>query len=220
MGASISSLVKNFIDKSPFISEMLIEDLISFSNLARYMQEDISRSAGYEVSHSSLVMASRRYASELKEKAGKEKRENIGFEISMKTNIYDLNLRISDETASSLMKLYDVVQTSNGDFLNITIGSHEISLAISGSLRDKVDSLISEKDVIHRFSDLVAITIVFTGDFLQTPGILHLAARKLAWAGINIIEIVSTMNVLTFVIGKEQSSRAYEALTAFLTDEI
>lgn len=220
MGASVATLVKDFIDKSPFISEMLIEDLVSFSNLARYMQSDVSKSAGFEVSHSSLVMAARRYATELKEKAKSERKGSIGFEISMKTNIYDVNLRMSDETASALMKLYDVVQPSNGDFLNITIGSHEISLAISGSLRDKVDSIISEKDVIHRFTDLVAITIAFSGDFLQTPGIVHLAARKLAWAGVNIIEIVSTMNVLTFVIGKEQSSRAYEALTEFLTDEI
>ena len=220
MGVSVAALVKDFIDKSPFISEMLIEDLVSFSNLARYMQSDVSKSAGFEVSHSSLVMAARRYATELKEKAKSERKGSIGFEISMKTNIYDVNLRMSDETASALMKLYDVVQPSNGDFLNITIGSHEISLAISGSLRDKVDSIISEKDVIHRFTDLVAITIAFSGDFLQTPGIVHLAARKLAWAGVNIIEIVSTMNVLTFVIGKEQSSRAYEALTEFLTDEI
>ena len=220
MGDSVAALVKDFIDKSPFISEMLIEDLVSFSNLARYMQSDVSKSAGFEVSHSSLVMAARRYATELKEKAKSERKGSIGFEISMKTNIYDVNLRMSDETASALMKLYDVVQPSNGDFLNITIGSHEISLAISGSLRDKVDSIISEKDVIHRFTDLVAITIAFSGDFLQTPGIVHLAARKLAWAGVNIIEIVSTMNVLTFVIGKEQSSRAYEALTEFLTDEI
>ena len=220
MGASVAALVKDFIDKSPFISEMLIEDLVSFSNLARYMQSDVSKSDGFEVSHSSLVMAARRYATELKEKAKSERKGSIGFEISMKTNIYDVNLRMSDETASALMKLYDVVQPSNGDFLNITIGSHEISLAISGSLRDKVDSIISEKDVIHRFTDLVAITIAFSGDFLQTPGIVHLAARKLAWAGVNIIEIVSTMNVLTFVIGKEQSSRAYEALTEFLTDEI
>ena len=220
MGAPVAALVKDFIDKSPFISEMLIEDLVSFSNLARYMQSDVSKSAGFEVSHSSLVMAARRYATELKEKAKSERKGSIGFEISMKTNIYDVNLRMSDETASALMKLYDVVQPSNGDFLNITIGSHEISLAISGSLRDKVDSIISEKDVIYRFTDLVAITIAFSGDFLQTPGIVHLAARKLAWAGVNIIEIVSTMNVLTFVIGKEQSSRAYEALTEFLTDEI
>ena len=119
MGASVAALVKDFIDKSPFISEMLIEDLVSFSNLARYMQSDVSKSAGFEVSHSSLVMAARRYATELKEKAKSERKGSIGFEISMKTNIYDVNLRMSDETASALMKLYDVVQPSNGDFLNL-----------------------------------------------------------------------------------------------------
>ena len=47
---------------------------------------------------------------------------------------------------------------------------------------------------------MVALTIVFKDNFLETPGITYLATRKLAWENINIYEIVSTLNVLTFII--------------------
>jgi aspartokinase len=57
---------------------------------------------------------------------------------------------------------------------------------------------------------------VFTGDFLQTPGIVYEAVRRLAWEEINVIEIVSTMNELTFVIRRQDSMRAFEVLQSFL----
>ena len=68
---------------------------------------------------------------------------------------------------------------------------------------------------------MVALTIVFhDGNFLQTPGIMYLALRKLAWENINVLEIVSTMNVLTFAIKREDSMRAYATLQEFLNEEL
>ena len=45
-----------------------------------------------------------------------------------------------------------------------------------------------------------------------------MAVRKLAFENINVIEIVSTMNVLTFVVERTQSMKAYEVLQTFLED--
>ena len=220
MPQSVATCVKDIINRSPFISEMMSLDLISFSNLARFIKGEVESMCGHSVSEASIIMASRRYASELAARMEESRDEGIGYEISMKTNIYDVNLRRSDESAARLMRLYGVVKPSQGDFLNLSIGSHEISLSVSDKYLSEVDEIIDEDDVIHRFTDLVALTIVFKGDFLQTPGILYLAARKLAWESINIIEVISTMNVLTFVVRKDESARAYEALNVFLSDEL
>ena len=86
--------------------------------------------------------------------------------------------------------------------------------------RKAADAATEGMEVVHTYTDLVALTIVFHGDFLQTPGVTYLAVRKLAWENINIIEIVSTMNVLTFIISREDSTRAYQALEAFLDEEL
>ena len=64
--------------------------------------------------------------------------------------------------------------------------------------------------------DLVALSLVFSGQFLQTPGIVYEAVRRLAWEVINVIEIISTMNELTFVIHREDSMKAFAVLQAFL----
>ena len=47
-----------------------------------------------------------------------------------------------------------------------------------------------------------------------------MATRKLAWENINLTEIVSTMNELTFVIEKEDSIKALDVLQSFFDEEI
>ena len=60
---------------------------------------------------------------------------------------------------------------------------------------------------------MVALTIIFDSkDFLNTPGVIFTAIRKIAWEQINIYEIISTMTELTFILGKKDSMKAYNAL--------
>ncbi len=220
MAASIASYVKTIIDRSPFISDMLIQDIASYSNLALSIKPKVEALYGAPVSDSSIVMAIRRYAEELRSKPKRSRSGSIDYEIQMKTNIYDVNLRRNDMFAGKLPEIYSSVHPENGDFINVTIGSHEITLSVSENARSNVDRILSDFEIVHSYTDLVALTILFHGDYIQTPGITYLAVRKLAWEHINIIEIVSTMNVLTFIVSREDSHRAYQALEAFLDEEL
>lgn len=221
MPMSISACVKQAVSKSPFINEMLIQQVISYSNLSRFIQPKVEQLYGQSVKLSAIVMAVRRYAEELiAAQEGERKREKIDYELSMKTNIYDVNLVRSDNFVSSLSSLYDKVKPQKGDFLNVTIGSHEISISVSEKFKSALDEVIEGEEILHRKENMVAVTIHFNSGFLQTPGILYMATRKLAWENINLTEIVSTMNELTFVIEREDSMKAYDVLESFFDEEI
>lgn len=215
MAESVSSYVKRIVDKSPFIHEMLISGILSYSNYADAIQPEVEKLCGAKVKNAAIVMALRRYAEELKGREKEQKGGNVDYQIVMKTNIFDLNLVRRDSFIAKLGPLYSQISPEKGDFLNISLGSHEISLAVSEKYRSLVEQL-SEEDILHRMEDLVALSLVFTGDFLQTPGIVYEAVRRLAWEEINVIEIVSTMNELTFVIRRQDSMRAFEVLQSFL----
>ena len=47
-----------------------------------------------------------------------------------------------------------------------------------------------------------------------------MATRRLAWEDINLTEIISTMNELTFVIDREDSMKAYDVLESFFDEEL
>ncbi len=220
MANSISNCVKQIINRSPFINEMLIQDVISYSNLSKFIHSKVEQMYGKEVNLSAIVMAVRRYSDELKSDRELKGHEKINYEISMKTNIYDVNFVRSDAFVSKLSDLYNEVKPQKGDFLNISVGSHEISLSTSEKFKDKVETMVKGEEILHRNENMVALTISFTGDFLQTPGILYMATRKLAWENINLTEIVSTMNELTFVIDKEDSMKAFDVLQSFFDEAI
>ena len=221
MTGSVAGCVKNVINRSPFISEMLIQEVISFSNLAKFIKPKVEALYGESVNSAAIVMAIRRYAEDLKRNKEKRKQGTINYEISMKTNIYDVNFLRNDSFISSLPVLYERIRPESGDFLNVTLGSHEISLAVSEKYKPIVDERLAKEKIVSTMNDLVALTIVFhDGGFLETPGVLYLAVRKLAWENINVIEIVSTMNILTFVIKREDSLSAYAALQTFLKEEV
>lgn len=220
MANSISNCVKQVINRTPFINDMLLQDVISYSNLSRSIQPKVEALVGSEVNLSAIVMAVRRYADDLRKEAAVHRHEKIQYEISMKTGIYDVNFVRSDRFISRLSELYGKVNLQKGDFLNASIGSHEISLAISEKYREIAEETLSGEEILHRKDNMVALSISFTGDFLQTPGILYMATRKLAWENINLTEIVSTMNELTFVIEKADSLKAFEVLESFFDEEI
>lgn len=221
MAGSAASCVKDVINRSPFISEMLIQEVISFSNLASFIKPKVEQLYGGEVSNASIVMAIRRYAQDLKKQNKvSDGGRKIDYELSMKTSIYDVNISRSKAFIESLPDLYDQVHPESGDFLNVSIGEHEIVVTVSDKHRALIDEMVKKEKVIARESDMVALTIVFKDNFLETPGITYLATRKLAWENINIFEIVSTLNVLTFIIRRTDSLRAYGVLQTFLDEEL
>jgi hypothetical protein len=213
---SVSNCVKRIIDRTPFLYEMLIQGILSYSNYAESIQTSVEEMHGREVKSSAIVMAIRRYAEDLRKKDTEQKAYDINYEIVMKTNIFDINLVRCDTIMTKLGRLYDAVSPTKGDFLNITLGSHEVSLSVSEKYKHLVDELLAGEQVLHSMSDLVALSLVFSGDFMSTPGIVYEAVRKLAWEEINVNEIISTMNELTFVIRREDSMKAFTVLQSFL----
>ena len=66
MANSVASSVKQIIDMSPFVSELLVLDVISFSNLSKFIQPKVEEKLGKKVKNAAIVMAIRRYTEDLK----------------------------------------------------------------------------------------------------------------------------------------------------------
>ena len=150
MSGSVASCVKDIINRSPFTSEMLMQEVISFSNLAKFLQPKVEAMYGTEVNPSAIVMAIRRYAEELKKSKNVSTPGNIEYDISMKTNIYDINFIRNEDFIPKLSTLYEKVHVDSGDFINVSIGSHEISLMVSEKYKSVVDQLLEGEEIVAR----------------------------------------------------------------------
>ena len=210
---TVSHLVKKIVSENTFLLEAMCKNLISYGNLAEQLKPEIERELQKKVKESAIIMALRRYEEELQDFDKKIKKFKFQGEIIVRTNIIDFNIVKSSNLLNKIKNLYSLVNFGKGDTLNIILGSNEVSIVTNEKYKDKLPNFLKGEKILNKEFDLVALTIVFEGkNFLTTPGVIFTAIRRLAWEQINIYEIVSTMTELTFILGKKDSMKAYNAL--------
>ena len=86
---TVSQVVKRIINSQPKLQDSMIEGIISFANLAEYLQPRIEKELGEEINTSSIVMALRRYSDTLQSKVVTQPFKT-SQEIILKTNLCDI----------------------------------------------------------------------------------------------------------------------------------
>ncbi len=213
---TISSVVKGLIDHNPFLLEAMARGILSYGNLAAELMPQVEKRLEKPVKDSAIVMALRRYGDEIRQLSLMGSKNGISCEIVMKTNICDFNVAKTPGLLDRLQELYSIVNLNRGDFLNISIGSDEISIVISDKYADQVREFLAGDIIQGHKTGLVSLTLLFEGDFIETPGVVYQAVRRLAWERINVYEIVSTMTELTVVVDCSDSLKGYEVLQDFI----
>lgn len=214
--SSVSGEVKVLLENKPFLLEALGRGILSLGNLAEVFKPEIEKNLKKGVKNAAIVMALRRYGEDIQNHMAIEEHASVSGEIIMKTNICDFNVRKSPSLLAKIKELYALVSIERGDFLNVTVGNNEISVSVSERYYNQIEAFLNTEVVYNKQRGLVSLTLIFSGDFLNTPGIIFQVIRRLAWENINLLEIVSTMTELTIVIDKNHSFKAYEVLQRFL----
>ena len=210
---TISHLVKKIIRENAFLVEAMGKELISHGNLAENIKTEIENELGKKVKESAIVMALRRYEEELKNFDKSIKKFDFNGDMIMRTNIMEIDIAKSQSLLSKIKNLYGMIDFEKADTLNIVLGNNEVSIITNEKYKDKVFDFLRGEKILNKESNLVALTMVFASrDFINTPGVIFTVVRKLAWEGINIYEIVSTMSELTFILNKNDSMKAYNLL--------
>jgi len=209
---TVSHIVKKIVSGQPFVEEGLANGIISIANLAEQIQPKIEQELSKKIKLPAVVMALRRYADEISGHRKKTAKFDYTGEILMKTNICDFTVVKSTSLMAKLKTIHNLVNFERGDTLNVILGNNEVSIIINEKYMEILIKFLSGEKILNKEHNLVALTIIFTGDFVHTPGVIFNAVRKLAWESINIYEIISTMTELTFILNKKDSMKAYELL--------
>ncbi|MBT4267834.1 MAG: hypothetical protein HOD85_26795, partial [Deltaproteobacteria bacterium] len=89
---NVSKIVKSLIWEQPFLLEALNRGIIHFGNLAAELKPKVESELEKTVTESSIVMALRRYAEEVKGRIEIIPSLQLDCEVTMKTGICDFNI--------------------------------------------------------------------------------------------------------------------------------
>ena len=217
---TISNIAQKIVREKPFLEEALAKGLINYAALAENFQEEIEKELRKKVKISAIVMALRRLAEKLETEL--IKKTSFQFketDVTIKSDLVEFTVQKSPTVINSIRKVYDSVDFSKGDFLTMTQGIYEITLIFNKKYKNKFEKIFEHEKIIKTIEELASVTIKIPIDVVETVGFFYIITKALNWENINIIEIVSTLTELTFIVKEDDAPRAFKVLKGLIREK-
>jgi len=207
-------IVEEIIKKSPFLEEALAEGIINLSSLSRQIKPEIDEITGKDVQIGAIVMALKRLSPKfdpnLKIKVKKVINKLGDITVRSKITYYTFNNSetIVEKQANLLKKL----QGKKDIFFAFSQGVYETTIILSDSEHEGFDDIFKDETLIQKTQGLSSLTIKLPSENADVSGIYYFILKKIAWEGINILDIISTMHEFTIIVDDDSIDRAFTIL--------
>ncbi len=210
----ISQIVDQAIHQSPFILEALDAGIINTSSLARYLQPEITRQIGEPVTQGAIMMAIKRLPisnNQQLEKSISNFMYQLG-DITVRSSLSDFSFRNSTTLLQCQGKLLQYLEDHKNYFYSFCKGVYETTIICSEALTSKIQTIFKDEHMILSRTDLAAVSINLPSTNLDTYGVYYTILKKLAWKGINIVEVLSTSHEISLIISKSDVESVFSMI--------
>lgn len=208
---TISHVVSDILNKQVFLQEAINHDIVSFNKIANNIKSEIEAELGKKVKHNAIVMALRRYSKKL-EKRRSRSSLNYFRETLLKTDVCLIIIEESPDALNKTQELYNKMVFKQGKIFNIVQGNYELGIITNQSNIENVIYAFGKDNILRIVEDLVVVSLMYSKDYLFTPGVLYNVLRFLAWENINIFNITLTPQELSLVISRVDTMKCYNIL--------
>ena len=199
--------VEELVNKSPYIREAISDDLINLSALARKLKPKIEDELLKDVSEGAVFIALQRYASKLKPYYQVNPAEYLA-NLSLRSELFELTVKNSPTLLDKLTKLSKSIEEKHASLFVFTQGQYETTIITSTNIEEDLRMVLKGETITNEIPELTGITLQRTHGQVETTGVLQFPMRVLAWEGISVIEIVTTLNEIMLVVRDFEVDRA------------
>ena len=209
---TITQAVREIVERSPFLEEVLSEGLANTTEIARRIKPQVEKCLYEKVTEASIAMALYRLSRDL--------RKRTKFGTTFLKQLSDITVRskivefIFPNTQNLPKKLETLLKTAGGRkdvFFTFSQGLHESIVLINKEF---------EKEFLHLFKNekpkilnsLSVITLRLPEASLAVPGVYYPILKALASEGISFVEVMSVNTELSIVFNDKDIDRAFAIL--------
>src|SRR3989344_166576 len=135
---TISHVTEDIINHSPFLSEVLYEDIANISGIARQIRPQIEKKLVEEVSEEAVAMALRRIKGKLKPQVSDEEILKDTKNITVRSNLIEFVFPNSPDIVRIHEEILEKTKNKKDSFFNISTGHLESTIVVSGELEKDV----------------------------------------------------------------------------------
>ena len=212
--SGISKTVTKIIQQSPFLEEAIADKLINVSALARHMHSEVCNKLGREINEGAIVMAINRMEPGYYHKInlGIKKFFNKLGDFTVKSGINDYTFKNSETLFLSQANFFKQVSSETDSFISFSNGIRESTIIASNNLHDQLVTFFQSEQLLGHKKNLSAVTINLPKENTEISGVYYYLLKKLAWLGINVVEVISNTNEVTFLVADKDIDKTFSAL--------
>ncbi|MCB0380762.1 MAG: aspartate kinase, partial [Flavobacteriales bacterium] len=133
-------------------------------------------------------------------------------DITVRSRITYYTFKNSETIVDRQADLLKKIKGKKDTFFAFSQGVYETTIILSDSEHDDVDSIFKNETLIQETKGLSSLTIKLPSENADVSGIYYFILKKIAWEGINILDIISTMHEFTIVVDDDSIDRAFTIL--------
>jgi hypothetical protein len=210
---TIAESVVEIIRRTPYLEEGLSQGLLNHSALARHIKRDVERDVMKRVKDGALIVALNRLGRSIEVTA---RRPRSVFrktpDLTVRLNLFEVTYANSDSLAQKQRRLLEAVSPRAPFFVTFTRGINETTIIASRELRERVLSVFKGEDLIAQIAALASVTVMLPKGTALIPGVYSYILKALAWEGITVVEVVSTLNEFTIVLEDRKIDSAFAVI--------
>lgn len=196
---TVSQKVEELVNQSPYLREAMTDKLVNLSSLARKLKPQIEDALMKDVTENAIFVALQRYSSTLKPYYQVNPADYLA-NLSLRSELYELTVKNSQTLLTKLSSLTKSIEDNHAALFVFTQGQFETTIITSASLRKVIEDTLENEQITNTISDLTGITLQRTHAQVETTGVLQYPLRVIAWEGVSVIEIVTTLNEIMIVV--------------------
>jgi len=211
---TVSQVVEEIISKEPFLQELLSENLINLSALSRKLKPEIEKKLMKKTNESAVVMALKRRVPVLESFSSEIIKElsNITGDITIRSQLSDYTYENSSSINRCHKDLIKYLSDKQDVFYTYSKGVRETTIILSTSVSGIVKTTFKNERLIDKTEGLASLTINLPESNKTIPGLYYYILKNIAWAGINIFEVISTTNEFTLIVSDDAIDKTFSVI--------
>ena len=212
---SISRIIQSLIDADLSLQDALQRDYGNYSAIARMLNPRVEEILGRHVNLESLITSVKRAKAGYKPLRGRMAKVVAGSVINIRTDVAKVSV---EKTKRNLEKIRKTLVDFPEEFFQVIEGMSAITLVFDQKLFDEICSMFREKDVLDKKQNLATIILRSPNEIIHTPGCVLAFYSTVSRRHINIEETMSCFTDTIIVLGMEDVSKAFAALTDLVVE--
>ena len=207
---SVQEAVRVIITQNPYLYRGLRMQVINYSAVARYIQDQVKDMSGDEVDPNTIVTAIMRFSKEARAQETRPTEGALtGSRFNLVTDIVDIQIPSNSQEQASIIEQLSALQKKG---LNIKIHQYQGTLkviATSEVMHEFMQDLWQYNPVVREgFAELNVVMAFDTSRYDRVALLTDLLFRH----GVHLVNAFFSQGEISLIVNEEDASKAFEVL--------